>query len=335
MRGGLALTMSTLVTGGSGFVGLNVVEALLAKAETVISCDVQPLRAEAVSQLGRLPGTLHQARLDVRDCTALADLLAKYGPARIVHAAALSPSASDELALASSCMAVNAVGTAHVMDASLAANVARVVMLSSAAVYGEAGFRHPELEEATPAQPTSIYGASKFAAERIALQYRRAGLEVVVMRLGSVFGPWEHGTSARGTLSPMLQVLRFALAGEAVRLPRVGRRDWIYAPDAAAAILSALHHRGPLPEVVNVGAGRESTVAEFCALLEEGGVALSWTVDPEQPNVDLYSSADRAPLAVGVLRNLLDFVPRHDLRSATADYLAWAKSRETLLSVRS
>jgi UDP-glucuronate 4-epimerase len=318
--------MTVLVTGAAGFVGLNIVEALLAAGEAVVGCDVREWPSAAATCFEALPGSLRREVLDIRDRAAVLETVGKHRPAKIVHAAAVAPTAEEELQGASACVAVNVGGTVNIADAALAAAVERLVFLSSAAVYGDAGFRHPVLDETTPAEPTSIYGVSKFAAERVALRYRDAGLDVVALRLGSVFGPWEHATSVRGTLSPMWQVLDRASRQEPVRLPRAGRRDWVYVRDVAAATLAALRHRGLPPPVVNVGSGKEFTVEEFCQLLATKISGLRWMVAPESANINFHSVGDRAPLSTTVLQRALSFTPMYDLEAATSDYVAWIHS---------
>ncbi|MBA3479885.1 MAG: NAD(P)-dependent oxidoreductase [Lautropia sp.] len=316
--------MTVLVTGGSGFVGLNLVEALLKRGESVVSCDSQPLPANAVARWAGLPGSLHSELLDVREGTALTQLVREIRPDRIIHAAAVSPAEKDELVMAQACVSVNIAGTVNLLDAAVAGHVGRVVIVSSAAVYGAAGFLQPELQETTPPQPASVYAASKFAAERIALRYRKAGLDVTAARLGSVFGPWEQAAPTRGTPSPMWQIMQLARSGAPVRLPRPGCRDWLYVRDAADAMAAVLYHSERLPEVVNIAAGAQFSVADFCGQLAVEGLDLTWTIDPVAPNVDFHGSADRAPLSIGHLTPIAGDFPRHDLRSAVRDYLVWA-----------
>ncbi|MCW5752784.1 MAG: NAD(P)-dependent oxidoreductase [Alphaproteobacteria bacterium] len=318
--------MTVLVTGGSGFVGLNVLEALLTNGETVISCDLGPVPGPALQTFGGLAGTLHEETLDVRDRAAVLALVARFRPSKVVHAAAISPAAGAELEAAGSIVAVNIGGTVNLLDAAHMAGADRIIILSSAAVYGKAGFRFPLLTEETPAEPTSIYGISKFAAEQIALRYRDLGCDLAALRLGSIFGPWEHVTSVRGTISPMWQILELAKQGGPIRLPRPGRRDWIYGRDVGAAVVAALDFPGRVPALVNIGAGSQWTVADFCSQMSEAGVALDWAIDPTEPNVDYHGPRDRAPLSTVVLREFLNFSPRFDIRSAIVDYLAWAEA---------
>lgn len=322
--------MTVLVTGGAGFVGLNLVEALLKRGESVVSCDSQPLPASAVARWASLPGSLRSELLDVREGTALTRLVRENRPDGIIHAAAVSPAEMDELVMAQACVSVNIAGTVNLLDAAVAGHVGRVVIVSSAAVYGAAGFMQPELQETTPSQPASVYAASKFAAERIALRYCKAGLDVTAARLGSVFGPWEQAAPSRGTPSPMWQIMQLARSGAPVRLPRPGRRDWLYVRDAADALAAVLYHSGRLPEVVNIAAGTQFSVADFCGQLVEEGLDLAWTIDPVAPNVDFHGTADRAPLSIGLLTPIAAGFPRHDLRSAVSDYLGWTAGENAL-----
>src|SRR6185295_19202641 len=132
--------------------------------------------------------------------------------------------------------------------------VQRVVYPSSGSVYGANAFGPEPLDEvATPPMPESIYAISKLAAERSALRFRTiAGLDVIAARLGTVFGPWERDTGVRETLSPQWQVMRLLDQGREVILPTPGRRDWIYARDVAAAILTLLDKVTLPSSVINI-----------------------------------------------------------------------------------
>ncbi len=320
-----------LVSGSAGFLGLNVLEALLRRGEFVIAVDRDPPSAIAARAFGRLPGKVHAAEVDILDDAALAELFSRYRPQGVIHAAALTVAAKDEELLTQRCIAVNVGGTAKLLEAAAKTGVKRFVMLSSASVYGASGFSEPILdEETTPARPESIYAITKFAAERIALRQRATErMEVVALRLGSAFGPWEHQTAARGTPSPMWQIVELAASSTPVVLPREGWRDWIYARDVAAAILAVLDATAQLPYVVNIGAGVEWPVSRFCEELAKTWSGFSWRIahPAEHSNVDLYDARDRASLAIRILSEKLGYKPRFDIGSATDDYVSWIRDK--------
>ena len=177
-------------------------------------------------------------------------------------------------------------------------------------------------EDETPPAPASLYAITKLAGERTALRLGDVfGLDVVAGRLGTCFGPFEHDTGARDTLSPPWQVLQHARAGVPVKLPRAGRKDWLYSRDAVAAIIALLDAPRPLPRrLYNLGAGFEWSMAEWCAAIGRSSPGFTWAIAPDA-NVDFYGDVDRSPLsAVNLIRDT-GFVPEFGMQMALADYL--------------
>jgi UDP-glucuronate 4-epimerase len=213
--------------------------------------------------------------------------------------------------------------------------VRRAVLGSSGSVYGASGRLAESLDElATPQQPEGLYGLSKQAAEGAAQRLAALhGLDLVVGRLGTCFGPWEAATGARDTLSAPYQVLQLARRGEAAVLPRDSRRDWLYVRDAAAA-LAALLDRPALPSpVYNLAAGFQWPMSQWCARVAEWQPGFAWHIAGVAaaahgpPNVSYYAPYDRAPMAIERLRADTGFVPRFDLDAAAADFSAWLAPR--------
>jgi nucleoside-diphosphate-sugar epimerase len=323
--------VSVLVTGASGFIGLNVVAALLGRGDDVIAFSNSAIPEAARAEFTALRGRCVEALGDVRDERALSGVFAAHSPQRVVHAAALTPGPQTERAMAAAAVEVNVLGTVRVLEAAACHPVERVVQLSSAAVYGESGFGADLLDEVqTPPHPRTVYGVTKYAAERLALRYAEsAGLAVVAARLAAAFGPWERDTGVRETLSPFLQALRIARRGGAAVLARRAVLDWIYGRDAAAAILALLDRRDPAPAVVNVSPGYTIAFDAFCDALAQRYAGFRWRIaSGPEVNVDLYGERDRTPLATERLHRDVGWSPRFDAEAAFGDYLDWAGRRD-------
>src|SRR3954469_14604988 len=179
--------MRALVTGGAGFIGSNLVDALLDQG-----ADVDVVDTLVTGRRSNLDGALDRgARLheiDITDAAAITGLVAEVAPEVIFHLAAqidVRKSIEDPAFDAS----VNVVGTINVLEAARQAGVGRVVNTSTGgAIYGDAE-RIPS-DENTPALPMAAYGQSKFCAERYLGWYGRLyGQSNVTLRLGNVFGP--------------------------------------------------------------------------------------------------------------------------------------------------
>ncbi|MEK6591637.1 MAG: NAD(P)-dependent oxidoreductase, partial [Pseudomonadota bacterium] len=187
--------MSILVSGGAGFVGLNVVEALLARGETVVLLDRGTLPPGAQRICVRHANHLVIATGDVLDAEALATVVEQHRVERIVHCAAVTSGPQREAQDPAGIVDVNLKGTINILAAAHRCRVKRVVYVSSGAVYGESLYKLPRVDEESPALPLTIYAATKFAAERTCLRLAELWqLDVVCARLGTVIGPWERDT---------------------------------------------------------------------------------------------------------------------------------------------
>lgn len=188
--------MTTLVTGASGFVGTNIVEALLARGQQVIAFGQGGMPANALAAFARYGDRLHVVDGDVRDAACVERLFADRRIERLVHAAVITAGVAHEQRDVTAIVGVNVVGTARVLDAARRHGVGRIVHVSSGSAYGRSLFECERLyEDVTPERPQTMYQITKFAGERTALRLRELhGLDLVCVRLGSVIGPWERDT---------------------------------------------------------------------------------------------------------------------------------------------
>lgn len=320
--------MSVLVTGASGFIGLNIVEALLERGDDVIAFSDAVMPERAREGFGALRGRCTEATGNVRDARSVSELFEIYSPRTVIHAAALTPGPRTERAMTAAAIEVNVLGTVHVLESAARHRIERVVLLSSAAVYGASGFGAEPLDEGqTPPSPLTTYGITKYAAEQLGLRYlEKVGLPVIAARLAAAFGPWERDTGVRETLSPFYQALQIARRGREVVVTRAAALDWIYSRDAAGAILALLDRRAPEPAVVNVSPGFKTEFGAFCEALARWHSGFRWRVAPgEEATVDLHGARDRTPLATARLLREVGWSPRFDAASAFLDYFDWVE----------
>lgn len=166
----------TLVTGGTGFLGLHLVEALRRAGDTVRTCG---RRARPAS----LPPDVEYQQADLTGPDPLDALI--VGVDRIVHAAGAASSTSTPEEME----AVNVTGTRRLMQAAFDAGVGRTVYVSTSSVYGkEVALPQPVVEDAQ-CHPGAGYAASKWAAEQVVWQFAAKGLPVSVLRPATIFGP--------------------------------------------------------------------------------------------------------------------------------------------------
>jgi nucleoside-diphosphate-sugar epimerase len=308
--------MRILIIGGAGFVGLSIAEALLSRGDSVTLFDAREPYAA-------LPGDPAVVTGDVRRDEDVARAFAGK-PDIAIYGAAITSDAARDAAEPQRVLDVNLGGLPRAMAAARAAGVKRFILLSSASAFGEAAFREaPLAEDDPPPAPASLYSITKFAGEGVA---RRLGalwsMDVRMVRLSAVFGPWEHPTGARDTLSPPFQVAQLAHAQKPVVLPRDTPRDWVYARDVAGAMLALIDKASPRFDLYHVGPGATWKLSEWATAL--GARARVG----ETPNVDLFGDRDRAMLAIERLTGDLGYRPRFTTAAAcAADYLRWWSTR--------
>jgi UDP-glucose 4-epimerase len=255
-----------LVTGGAGFIGSHLVDALLARGDDVtVVDDVSTGRRENLE--GALAAGAQLVEADIRDGAALTALTREVEPEIVFHLAAqidVRHSVADPAFDAS----INVGGTANVLDAARAAGVRRVVFTSTGgAVYGEGEGQELPLDEDAPAAPMAPYGQSKFAAEGyLALYARLHGLSSVALRLGNVYGPRQDPLGEAGVIA-----IFCGLVSEGGRPTVYGdgtqTRDYIYVADVVDALMAGAESDAPGP--FNVGTGIETDVLELVARLRE------------------------------------------------------------------
>jgi UDP-glucuronate 4-epimerase len=310
--------MNIVVTGASGFVGLALTEALLTAGQSVVAFDAAPQPEAARTLFATLPGQLHAIQADVRDEAALVQALT--GADRMIVAAAITAGEAREIADPETVIGVNIQGVATSVRVAAAAGLRRVVHLSSGAAYGATAETPGPLTEDMPLRPTALYGITKAAGEAIALRLSAlAGLDLVAVRLGSCYGPWEYATGLRDTLSPQQQILIAARRGEPIILESNATRDWLYVRDAAAGIIALLDAETLPHRVYNVGTGRAWPLADWCNALVPG---LSWRTGPA-PHIRTWN--DRPTASIDRLLADTPYRPQFGAAEAAADWLDFLK----------
>jgi len=317
--------VSILITGGSGFLGLNLAEYLLGRGEHLVIHGHVPPPEAALAELKRLPGRLVSATGDISDAPALAQLMRQQHVRRMVHAAAITPDLARERADPAAIMTVNAVGTIRALEAAREAAVERIIVMSSGSAYGRAEAGRSELDEALPPEPEAIYGLAKFAGERAALRLAALWeLNVTVIRLGPLFGRWEWASGVRDTLSAATRLTESALRGEAAVLQSPGSFDWLYTEDAARGVAAALDAPGAPEPVYNLGSGRMWPVAAWAERLAARFPAFRWSLaEAGQSATVRFFTPFRPPLATRRMQRDFGFTARCGMDEAFADYVPW------------
>ena len=245
---------TTLVTGGAGFIGANLIPMLRAGGT-----EVRVLDNLVTGDPARLDADVELVEGDVRDPDALAR--AVRGADAVVHLAAAG-SVAESVADPLPNFEVNARGTLCTLQAAADAGVERFVFASTGgALIGDAP---PPVDETSVPRPISPYGASKLAGEGYCHAFRGSyGLNTMALRFANVYGP--HSDRKKGALTAFITR---ALRGEPLQIYGDGEatRDFIYVDDLCAGILAA-HERRDVAGVLHLASERETTIAQLARLV--------------------------------------------------------------------
>ena len=325
--------MRVLVTGASGFVGVNLVAALLARGHDVHALSADALPVNAVAGWRSLPGRLVDETGDVCDTGAMAKRLRDGKFDAIWHGAAITANLEREKREARRILEVNLLATVDLVEAAARSGVRRFVYPSSSSVYGQTTHEGTApMGEDEPLQPFVLYGISKMAAEKAVLHLaRERGLEACAGRINAVFGPWERDTGLRDTLSPHLNLFFKAREGREAILARGGERDWVYAPDVADAFVAMLEAPSVPYLPMNISMAERWNLEVMAKALAASPLALRWRFANEGEETNLrYGSPLHPPrraLSNARITQVLGWKPKWTPETACADYVGWLQTR--------
>lgn len=331
--------MAVLITGGCGFVGINAALHLLRRGEEVVLFGPAPPPSAALAALQRAAGRLHVVAGDVGIAADLDALLETHAVDRVIHGAAITADMHRERRAARDIFMVNLIGTVELLEAAVRHQVRRVVQLGTGSIFGAAGRAADILDEQTSAAlPETLYGISKFAAERTGLRYRQTrGLNLTVVRLGMVFGRWEYDTGVRDTLSMPLQLLRVAENhGTAVIHSEAGD-DWVYSVDVARGLAAVLDLPASPEPIYHLSAGRRWSMDDWCARLKKRFPRFNYRFSAvlEECTLGRNKPAPRSPMSITRIARDAGYAPAYLPAQAFADYMAWYAETRTNAGIAS
>jgi UDP-glucose 4-epimerase len=298
--------MRALVTGGAGFIGSNLVDALIARGDAVhVLDDLSKGKRERV----HADAELHVA--DIRDPDAV---FAAAEPAVVFHLAAqadvrVSVDRPDFDA------DVNVLGTVRILEAARRHGAQVVFASTGGAIYGECG--RPARED-DPRRPLAPYGASKLCGEEYLATWNRLyGTGHVALRFGNVYGPRQEPHGEAGVVAIFMGLLQ---EGGTPKIYGDGRqtRDYVFVGDVVAALLTAVGRAGG---VFNIGTGTETSVLELYR-----AIAAATGVDREPEHVDArLGELQRSVLDPSAAERELGWRPQVSLADGLAQTWSWVQ----------
>lgn len=302
-----------LVTGASGFLGANLVRALMDQGASV-SATVRPS-----TNLWRLKpelAGLHFEAVDHGNPEAAGPVLERLRPEIVFHLA-FPPGHPEEAAARANMLRVGLLGLSALLEAAARVGVSRFVQIGSSLEYGSQD--HPAREN-DPLRPGTFRGAVKAASSLLCRQFaREPGIPIVILRVFHAYGPWE----ARSRLIPA--ALLAAMNGDSLPLTPPGlRHDFVYVADVVDACLKAATLEAKDCTEINIGYGQTWTneaVVELVQTIVGREIRLLGQVLPARP-----ADLDRRQADTSQAREVLGWSPRYPIRSGLEETYAWLKS---------
>ena len=310
--------MTTLITGGAGFIGSHLAAALLARGQRVLIIDnfndyYDPaIKRHNAARLGDYENCLI-IEGDIRDVDLIGRLFAEQGISHVAHLAAMAGvrASVDQPRLY---LDVNLTGTLNLLEAAKTAGIEQFVLASTSSVYGKTTTL-PFVETDTADRPLAAYPASKRAAELLAYSYHNlVGMNVTCLRFFNVYGP-----AGRPDMMPW-RLMEASQTGEQIKLFNGGdiHRDWTYIDDTVNGVVSALDK--PLAyESINLGCGAPISLIDFVQLIEEySGKRINTIAVPTPLSDPPITFCDNSKA-----RDLLGFAPAIDIREGLRRAWDW------------
>ncbi|MBW9105053.1 NAD-dependent epimerase/dehydratase family protein [Paraburkholderia phenoliruptrix] len=315
--------MKILVTGGAGFLGAYIFDALTRAGREVLAYD----RAHVTSDLAWVANGLPDAliRGEIADFSSLSAACRSIRPDVIVHAAARVGFESS-LEDPSSFYQTNVMGFVNVCEVARALDVRKVVLISSnTACHAGVGPVQKETDPAfsiTRANPSAHYGTSKMIAEAIGMSYGQFhGIDFLALRVAAVYG---FGMRIPLYIKPMVEN---AVDGIKTTFATGGRmkRDLTHVLDVGRAVAAAVHFDGmqsDQPRVLNVAAGTLVSPAEIARIVRSKVPGTEIEIGDALTPLEEENLKSRVPLDIEMAKNLLDWKPQFQIEDGISQYLA-------------
>ena len=307
-----------LVTGGAGFIGSHLVDALYKNNHVIILDNFSSGKRENIQHHQENPD-VEIVTGDIRDKALLYKItrdidIVYHLAVQCLRVSIKDPEINHE---------VNATGTLNLCMASLQNSVERFVYISSSEVYGTA-VRVP-MDENHPCEPMTVYGASKLAGEVYSLAYNRTyGLNSIVARPFNTYGPREHFEGAYGEVIPkfVLRVLNNeppVIFGDGTQT-----RDFTYVTDTVMGIIMASECDAMIGQTVNIASGTETSVNTLSEIITR-----KLSRENLRPVYEKNRPGDvkRHLSAISKAQKTFEYTPRVDIEQGLQHYIEWFKSK--------
>lgn len=316
--------VATLVTGGTGFVGIHVMRQLVEQGETVVSVSTSGSLDDVARQfLGNLVERVICVKADILDLGKLREEIRKLSVKTVVHGAAITAIGELEYEIPHQAVMVNVGGTATILEASRCEGISRFIYLGSATVYGSGDPRIPLREDAV-LNPTGIYAITKRAGEEIVSRYFDLfEMDGTIVRISAPYGPLERPSGRRTVMSPLFGWCQAAVDGGEVVLEEDLERDFTFVVDTARVVVLTCQVRTLAHRVYNASSGCNVRFSEVLEMLSRLRPKLRVRYAEVGGSSGFFRESLRGPLSIARAREDLGFSPEYNLERGLRSYLEW------------
>ena len=318
--------MATLVTGGTGFVGSNLVRLIAEKGHNVVSLDIAPPSEIAKRYVEPVSARVEWAQADIADSTSLRKAISRYDIDKIVHMAVYT-AIQDEVERAHSrtIVDVNVVGTANLLDLAKEGSIARFIYVGSGGSYAGSAIAPSDkpIHEDYPQIPRGLYSITKYASELMTTRYGELhDFSTAVVRIGGPYGPMERPTGHRAVMGVMCEWTGKAIRGEEIQVTERARGDFTYVLDIAEGIRTVLDAPALQYRVYNDTRGVGYNVDEVVEAFQEALPEARFVQPVLKQSETQATGPSRARLDSSRIQDL-GMVYKYDLVSGVKAYMKW------------